>query len=248
MRRQREKLPEGPTEWQRWRRGPAVIYKGRGRGPAKHARCIACFPKSVAGQEIPLGRKVVITLCADHRDPVFLHSRGGRDFLAAVGAMFRSFGLPGSHRMEALRRFLDDVRQTGVPTPRHRPGSYAWPGMRRAAEQAWADGGTFEDGARAVYTLQEPVPAGMSLPSVATVRRWWREKRWFLPRPGPRPPRTLDPLDERTSMLHVRPPYAPPKELSAKPAVIEQAARPPTPRGEGPPQRCLPRGSRPAAA
>jgi hypothetical protein len=216
-----ERSVSGPAEWQHWRRGPAVIYKGRGKGPAKHPRCIACFPKSVAGQEVPLTRGVSIVLCADHRDPVFLHSRGGRDFLAATGALFRSLGLRGARYQKALLGFLEDVRRTRVPTPRRRPGSYAWPVLRRRAEEVWVQGGGFEDGARVVYTHDEPITTGFELPSLSTVRRWWREKRWFLPRPaavGERPPPTPPraSLDDRAPMLHVRPPYRPPTRPSAR--------------------------------
>jgi hypothetical protein len=189
-----------------------VIYKGRGRGPAKHPRCIACFPKSVAGQVVPLSRGVSIVLCADHRDPAFLHSRGGRDFLAATGALFRGLGLSGRRWQEALSTFLDDVRATRGPTPRRRPGSYAWPGVRRRAEEVWNAGGSFEDGMRAVYTHVEPITTGFSLPSLSTVRRWWRQKRWFLARPvreARRAKASIEPLEDRVPMLHVRPPYRP---------------------------------------
>jgi hypothetical protein len=202
-----------PAQWQHWRRGPAVIYKGRGKGPAKHPRCICCFPKSVAGQEVPLRYGVRLVLCADHRDPRFLHSRGGRDFLAATSALFRSLGLTGRRYHEALMAFLEEVRDTGRPTPRRRPGSYAWPDLRRDAEQAWHCGATFEQGCQLVYTHEEPITRRLRLPSLATVRRWWREKRWMLPRPAPgRKPATAstppgDPLDDRAVMLHVTPPF-----------------------------------------
>jgi hypothetical protein len=207
---------QAPAVWQHWRRGPAVIYKGRGKGPAKHPRCIACFPKSVAGQEVPLKRGVRLVLCADHRDVRFLHSRGGRDFLAATSALFRSLGLTGRRYHDALMAFLDEVRDTARPTPRHRPGSYAWPELRRDAERAWRQGASFEDGCRIVYTHEEPITCRLRLPSLTTVRRWWREKRWMLARPGPlsepaaQPPN--DPLDERLPMLHVTPPFRPGRE------------------------------------
>jgi hypothetical protein len=202
-----------PAQWQHWRRGPAVIYKGRGKGPAKHPRCICCFPKSVAGQEVPLRYGVRIVLCMDHRDPRFLHSRGGRDFLAATSALFRSLGLTGRRYHDALLAFLEEVRDTGRPTPRQRPGSYAWPELRRDAEQAWQFGASFEQGCSVVFTHDEPVTKRLRLPSLATVRRWWREKRWMLPRPAPAPAPVdapappADRLEDRAPMLHVAPPY-----------------------------------------
>jgi hypothetical protein len=110
-----------------------------------------------------------------------------------------------------LSTFLDDVRATRSPTPRRRPGSYAWPGVRRRAEEVWNAGGSFEDGMRAAYTHVEPITTGFSLPSLSTVRRW-RQKRWFLARPVRevrREKASIEPLEDRVPMLHVRPPYRP---------------------------------------
>ena len=73
----------------------------------------------------------------------------------------------------------------GTPTPRHRPGSYAWPEQRRDAEAVWAGGGGYHDGEAAVLAyFTRPVP-GMRAPSGHTIRRWWRERRWLTPRPSP---------------------------------------------------------------
>jgi len=38
-----------------------------------------------------------------------------------------------------------------VPTPRRRPGSYAYPQLREAAEKVWAAGGDYIDGEDVVY-------------------------------------------------------------------------------------------------
>src|SRR3954447_24543274 len=132
--------------WDASQRGPVRRYKGHGKGPMKAVRCVACFPRSVAGQMIPLRYGVTIALCEDHRDPAFVHSRGGRDFLAAMTTTFESLGLRGGRYRKAVQAFVADVLAMGTPTPRHRPGSYAWPEQRQAAEAIWADGGTYHDG------------------------------------------------------------------------------------------------------
>ena len=132
--------------WDASQRGPVRRYKGHGSGPGKAVRCVACFPRSVAGQMIPLKYGVVIALCEDHRDPAFVHSRGGRDFLAALSTLFESLGLRGARYRKAAQAFVADVLAMGTPTARHRPGSYAWPDQRRTAETVWAQGGSYHDG------------------------------------------------------------------------------------------------------
>src|SRR5262245_25199999 len=122
---------ERPTAaWDASHRGPVRRYKGHGKGPMKAVRCAACFPRSVAGQMIPLRYGVTIALCEDHRDPAFVRSRGGRDFLAALTTTFESLGFRGARYGKALRAFVADVLAMATPTPRHRPGSYAWPEQR----------------------------------------------------------------------------------------------------------------------
>ena len=171
--------------WDASQRGPVRRYKGHGSGPSKAPRCVACFPHSVAGQMVPLKHGVVIALCEDHRDPAFVHSRGGRDFLAALSTLFESLGLRGARYRKAAQAFVADVLAMGTPTPRHRPGSYAWPEQRHAADEVWAGGGSYHDGEAVVSAyFTEPVP-GMRAPSSHTVRRWWRDRRWLTPRPSP---------------------------------------------------------------
>ena len=116
--------------WDCYAQGPIRRYKSRGKGPAKKPRCCCCFPKSVAGEEVPIGCGITIVLCLEHRDVRFIQSRGGRDFLAAVATMFDSFGLKGTRYHVALTRFVNKVRDRNVPTPRRRPGSYAYPELR----------------------------------------------------------------------------------------------------------------------
>lgn len=175
----------GVAVWDASQRGPVRRYKGHGTGPTKAVRCAACFPQSVAGQMIPLRYGVTIALCEDHRDPAFVHSRGGRDFLAALTTTFESLGLRGARYGKAIQAFVSDVLAMGTPTPRHRPGSYAWPVHRREAEAVWAAGGSYHDGEAVVLAyFARPVPE-LRAPSTHTIRRWWRDRRWLTPRPSP---------------------------------------------------------------
>ena len=188
--------------WTQHERGPMRRYKGGGEGPMKASRCIACFPRSVAGQVVPLRYGVEITLCQDHRDPAFVHSRGGRDFFSALTTTFQSMGLRASRYSRAIRAFVDDVLAMGEPTPRHRPGSYAWPEQRRAAEATWSDGGTYHAGERVVLGFFLGAPSSTRPPSPHTIRRWWRDRRWLTPRPSP-PRRPRVDLTDRRAIVHL---------------------------------------------
>src|SRR6476661_9023507 len=159
----------GTATWDATERGPVRRSRDDSSGPDDAPRCLACFPHSVAGQMIPLRYGVTIALCPDHRDPAFVRSRGGRDFLAALTTTFESLGFRGARYGKALRAFVADVLAMGTPTPRHRPGSYAWPEQRRDAEAVWADGGSYHDGEAVVHAyFAEPVP-GMRAPSGHTI-------------------------------------------------------------------------------
>jgi hypothetical protein len=186
--------------WDHHERGPVRRYKGRGKGPMKASRCIACFPRSVAGQVVPLRYGVEVTLCQDHRDPAFVHSRGGRDFFSALTTTFESLGLRGKRYSRAVRAFVDDVLAMGEPTPRHRPGSYAWPEQRRAAEEAWGQGGDYHAGEAVVLAFFVGAPPMMRPPSPHTIRRWWRDRRWLTPRPPPLPRPRVKLVDRRVTL------------------------------------------------
>ena len=84
-------------------------------------------------QRVPLAHGVSLVLCADHRDPRFIASHSGRDFLAAISALYESLGLTSGRFERALRDFVDRCanlhRHAGT---RPRPGSYAWPARRQA--------------------------------------------------------------------------------------------------------------------
>jgi hypothetical protein len=186
--------------WAQHERGPVRRYKGRSTGPMKAPRCVACFPRSVAGQMVPMRHGVAIALCDDHRDPAFVHSRGGRDFFSALTTTYESLGLHGQRYSRAIRAFVDDVLAMSTPTPRHRPGSYAWPEQRRAAEAAWGAGGTYHDGEAVVLRFFVGVPEWVRPPSPHTIRRWWRDRRWLTPRPSPSRRPRVELIDRRTTV------------------------------------------------
>ena len=171
----------GIPVWSPGPKGPPRIYKNRSHvGSKKAPKCVACFPGSSAGQRVPLPYGVTLVLCKQHRDPRFIASQSGRAFLAGVGELYSGLGLTARRYGEALRRFVDQCANP-KPTPRQRPGSYAHPDRRQAAEAIWAAGGSFEAGLAVALANPPPAGYGVRLPCVRTVRRWWQERRWLLP-------------------------------------------------------------------
>ena len=185
IKRENPTIPgEGPVAtWSPGPRGPARIYKNRShKGSRKADRCLACFPRSCAGQRVPMRYGVSLVLCKDHRDPRFIASRNGRDFLSAIGDLFTSLGFTAERYQQALRVFVKQTAQPAKPQ-RHRPGSYAWAARRQDAETVWSRGGSFQQGLR-VALADPPEPrARAGIPTSRTVRRWWQERRWLLPPP-----------------------------------------------------------------
>ena len=176
----------GIPVWSPGPKGPPRIYKARDhKGPKKAPKCAACFPRSSGGQRVPLPYGVTLVLCKEHRDPRFIASQSGRAFLAGVGELYAALGLTARRFGEALRQFVDQCTNP-KPTPRHRPGSYAHPDRRQAAELVWARGGSFEAGLAAALANPPPSIYGVRLPDPRTVRRWWLDRRWLMPPVGRR--------------------------------------------------------------
>ena len=131
------------------------------------------LPDSRAGQRVPLAYGVSLVLCSQHRDPRFIASRSGRDFLAAIGELYSGLGLTARRYGDALRRFVQQCTNPKRPK-RHRPGSYAHAKRRQDAEGVWAAGGSFEAGLAAALANPPPELYGVRLPDTRTVRRWWQ--------------------------------------------------------------------------
>jgi hypothetical protein len=81
-------------------------------------------------------------------------------------------------RSRALRRHL--AACTGVAA-RPRPGSHAWPTVRREAEAAFAAGRPINAVIAAIRRLHAKGTAVP--PSIRTLRRWNAERRWLARAP-----------------------------------------------------------------
>jgi hypothetical protein len=158
-------------------------YKARGYG--KLPICVICGgPGQGARERYHLSHGVSVWLCAMHRDPAFLTARAGRDLAASLGAVWSAAGCLSARRSAALAAHLGRVRG---PRVRERPGSYAWPALRREAEARFARG----EPPRAVMAdlRRRELGAWTPGPSLRTLRRWHQEGRWLKgPRPGGRAP------------------------------------------------------------
>ena len=174
------------------------FYKGENLGSVP--ACAICVGKGQGKRErfhLPGG--VSVWLCAAHRDPSFTLRRAGRDLVASLMHVWRSADALTAARSRALDLFQERLR---TPAP-GLPGSYSWPTVRLEAEARWAAGeapGPVIDDLRS-RELERPSPARP--PSVATMRRWFRQGRWgagpaprpsSTPPPPPRHPRRARPL------------------------------------------------------
>lgn len=220
--------PDGVATWPPAGRGPARVYKGP-RVPKGASLCAACYPAKRAGQEIPLANGVSVVLCPVHRDPAFIGSRSGRDFLASMTELLRSFGINGRRFHDAIARVARDAATRTTRPPRVRPGSYAWPRARARAEAVWSAGGTYDHGVRAALSLLESLPDGVRRPSAQTLRRWWRECRWLLGDGHPRHPLTgpIMPPKPTLGRLLLREQKAADEAGSSRSSHVEQAGRGP---------------------
>src|SRR6476646_11003324 len=114
-----------------------TLYKAR-RVPTKQVVCAICVERTRGRtQELNLGYGVTVWLCAAHASREFQTQRNGRDLVLTLQRLWRAHGCLTVARANALRRHLQAC--TGHQA-RPRPGSYAWPELRHAAETAFAAG------------------------------------------------------------------------------------------------------------
>jgi small ligand-binding sensory domain FIST len=162
------------------------LYKGERLG--KQPPCALCAGAGEGPRaRVTLTHGVSVWLCAGHRAPEFLRRRAGRDFVATLGAVWSAAGCLTARRDAALEAHLGRVRSAGRVV-RARPGSYAWPALRREAERRFAAG---EAPAAVVASLCRRPPASAErAPSARTLWRWFNEGRWLGPEEagGARPP------------------------------------------------------------
>jgi hypothetical protein len=125
---------------------------------------------------------VRVSLCAGHHSVDFMRRNAGRDFAVTLSRTWQAQGCLTRARSRALDTHLRAVRALGAGIVRARPGSYAWPKLRREAEARFARG----DGViTTILRLRERHALDhATVPSVRTMRRWFSQGRWLqLPAP-----------------------------------------------------------------
>ena len=121
---------------------------------------------------------VGVWLCSAHASPQFQRRRGGRDFHRSVRGVWEAADCLTARRSKALDDHLARARRSPGPSPRRRPGSYAWAALRLEAERRWAAG---EEPGDVIDALRDRAASGSAHPpSTTTMRRWWREGRWRM--------------------------------------------------------------------
>jgi len=105
----------------------------------------------------------------------FQTRRAGRDLVASLMHVWTAAGCLTRRRSRALD--LHRVRLLGREGSRPLPGSYSWPALRARAEAAFAAGE--RPGAVIARILERARCGDGVLPSVRTMRRWFREGRWL---------------------------------------------------------------------
>jgi hypothetical protein len=121
---------------------------------------------------------VAVQLCEGHASHEFQTQRNGRDFALTLQRLWKAHGCLTVARSNALRRHLASC--TGAEA-RPRPGSYAWPALRREAEAAFAAGARIDAVIAALRRVHAGGPA--TPPSTRTMRRWSTERRWLARAP-----------------------------------------------------------------
>ena len=117
------------------------LYKARGV-PVKSPICAICLDRTRGKTlERQLTHGVRIWLCEGHHSVAFMRRNAGRDFVVTLTRSWRVQRV--SHRAHATARSTLTSPPSARPEARARaprPGSYAWPRLRREAEAAFARG------------------------------------------------------------------------------------------------------------
>ena len=155
-----------------------TLYKAR-KVPTKQVVCAICVERTRGRtRAVELGYGVRVQLCRGHASREFMTQRGGRDFVLTLERLWQAHDCLTVARSRALRRHLAACR--GVEA-RPRPGSYAWPTVRREAEAAFAAGRPVNAVIAAIRGLHGDGTAVP--PSIRTMRRWNAERRWLARAP-----------------------------------------------------------------
>jgi len=160
------------------------LYKARGI-PVKSPICAICLDRTQGRTlERQLTHGVKIWLCEGHHSVAFMRANAGRDFAVTLSRIWGAHGCLTRARSRALDVHLRAVRAAGCAS-RPLPGSYAWPRLRREAEERFARGdgvlGTIAE-LRSRHALDHA-----TVPSLRTMRRWFAQCRWLRP-PAARAP------------------------------------------------------------
>jgi hypothetical protein len=118
---------------------------------------------------------VTVWLCEEHASPEFQVRRAGLDLVEALEPLWQAHGCLTAARRRALAAHVALVTRDPAIT-RPRPGSYAWPELRLRAEAEWARGGP---PLATIRRLRRELAGGpVTPPSVRTMQRWHRQRRW----------------------------------------------------------------------
>jgi len=125
-------------------------------------------------------RRIVVHLCRTHRTVEFLSRDDGWEFTDQLEVAWRAHGMASTDRLAALTTH----RRVYGPRPdrSHSPGSYSWPHLRAEAERRFGANETPDEVIADLRTRHEDGHA--TVPSVQTMRRWFREARWLDSPPG----------------------------------------------------------------
>lgn len=158
----------------------ATLYKARGV-PAKQQVCAICVDRTRGRtQLVRLTHGVAVWLCGDHASREFQTMRGGRDFVLTLQRLWSAHGCLTSNRSKALTAHINRLRERPA---RPRPGSYAWPDLRRALERRFAGGATPHAAVAATSGLLASQTCSARAPSPRTIHRWHAQRRWLSFRP-----------------------------------------------------------------
>jgi hypothetical protein len=159
-----------------------TLSKAR-RVPTKQAVCAICVERTRGKTElVRLGYGVTVWLCQAHASTRFQRQRSGRDFVLTPQRLWHAHGCLTAARRKALDAHLAALQGRAA---RPRPGSYAWPALRRQAEERFARGAhplQIADQIRREYAACPALP-----PSRRSLQRWHAERRW-LAAASPQPP------------------------------------------------------------
>jgi hypothetical protein len=148
------------------------LYKARNMA-TKQPCCAICVERTRGRtQQVRLTHRVSVWLCQGHASIEFQTQRGGRDFVRTLAGVWRANDCLTAARSRALDAHLTSLNQP--PPERPRPGSYAWPDLRRTLEARYAAGAS-----PATITPAIPTDCPARPPSHRTLQRWHAQRRWL---------------------------------------------------------------------